>query len=130
MPPPVRCRRRAGKLLDKKVSLLRAEIKGGVQYSATYVKDTAVSGTRAVKERDWSKEKKLAQDAGVATKECAPVAPDGHSSGLPQRSYARHPSAQAICALVTCCSWAAGLLSRLAQRRRRAAAGCTAKARS
>lgn len=39
--------------------------------SATYVKDTAVSTTRIVKERDWKKEKKLAQDAGIATKECA-----------------------------------------------------------
>ena len=46
-------------------------LKGGVTSSATYVKDTAVSTTRIVKERDWTKEKKLAQDAGTATKECA-----------------------------------------------------------
>ena len=31
-----------------------------------------MSTTRIVKERDWTKEKKLAQDAGTATKECAP----------------------------------------------------------
>ena len=30
-----------------------------------------MSTTRVVKERDWTKEKKLAQDAGTATKECA-----------------------------------------------------------
>ena len=30
-----------------------------------------MSTTRIVKERDWTKEKKLAQDAGTATKECA-----------------------------------------------------------
>ena len=82
MLPPVRRRRRAGKLLNNKVSCLRAEIKGGVQYSAAYVKDTAVSSTRAVKERDWSKEKKLAEDAGVATKECASHSPGGRPSAV------------------------------------------------